>query len=265
MSTTELQPEAIAGAFRALIEREVVCERAGDDTLLLDTPYAVGNGYSLRAYLSFSAGEIVVSDGGFATAQIEQFIHTRATLKQRYRELGQIAQRLGLVWDGDFSYTDGTLDDAMRRLKLLAAAIQESNALLATRQGRQERRVLQRLSEGFERRGATVERHAQIRLPGNSRPVRVDLRIETPHRNAAVEIIGAQTEGGVEQRISTTIARFHRLANGAFGGLLVGVYEAESLRANRGLIEQFNSAKPPGAQLFAEDEAEERIAESLAA
>lgn len=264
MSTMLLQPDAIVGTFRNLIDQEITCERRGE-MLLLETPYAVGNGYSLRAYLSLSPEGIIVSDGGFASAQVEQFIHTRATLRHRYRELGEIAERLGLLWDGDFSYTDSTIEDAVRRLKLLATAVQESNGLLATRQGRQERSAILKISEGVEQRGARVQRRAPIKVLGRERPVVVDLKIETSLRNAAVEVIGAQTGSGVERQVDRAVAHLHALANGQFGGLLFGVYEEHGLAAERQFIEQFNSAKPRQALLLSEDEAVDRISELLAA
>lgn len=264
MSAVQLQPDVVADTFRDMLDSEIVCERDGAG-LLIDTPYVIGDGYLLRAYLRADDGQITVSDGGFATAQVERHIQGEVALRQRYHELNRIARRYGLAWDGEFSYTDQSLEEAMRRLKLLARALQESAGLAVTRKHRGERGIATDLARAMKERGVTVARNAKIKVWGRERPVRVDLQLELKLHRAVVEVLDAVTEPAVENQVARAVANFHALKNGEYGGRMVAVYSEHQLAGAPQFREYFELAKPREALLLPDSKASEAILDLLAA
>lgn len=109
-----------------LLASEIECQAEGG-MLRLDTPYIIGDGYLMRAYLSPVDERIRVTDRGFATSQVEMYVTGSNTLLARYDDLNEVARKCGIRWeDGEFTYESDSIQDAMMRLKLLAQAMQEA-------------------------------------------------------------------------------------------------------------------------------------------
>src|SRR5262249_38003008 len=132
-----LNPDHVEEALSRLLRSEVSCVRAGDG-LYVDTPYVLQDGHLLRVYLDRAEDRdgIVASDGGSATSQIETFACSNVALRERYAQLERIAQQLDLGWDTEFRFTAPDLDEALRRLAVLARAVDQSLSLIQARRSR---------------------------------------------------------------------------------------------------------------------------------
>src|SRR5581483_3585938 len=127
-------PEAVAKGFREIVSRDVVCERIGD-ALYIDTPLVLQDGHFFRAYLCLDdSGRLKVSDGGFASRQFSIHALSAPAMRSRSDEAADIAREFSLVWErGEFSFVEEHLDEALRRINMLARAVDRSLAFLAGR------------------------------------------------------------------------------------------------------------------------------------
>jgi hypothetical protein len=264
MSIALLQPDLVRSALGSIFDNEIFCERRGDE-ILLDTPYTAGRGYLLRAHVSATEDGITVSDGGFATSQIETFVHSTKALRHRYTDLESIAGRLGLSWDGQFYYTVPTLEDAMRRLKLLAQAVQEGQELTVSRSLTPEGHILADLVASAKSFGLVSEERVRIQVPGRERPLTIDLEVTQDERRAALEIVAPRTMSGATNTINRLVTDFYALAKIDRYRLLVGVYDLDSPIAEKRFHERFDVSKPGNAFLFPATMALEEVHERLAA
>src|SRR5436305_5518434 len=128
---TLLNPNYVEEALSRVLRSEVSCVREGDG-LYVDTPYVLQDGQLLRVYLDRAEDPdgIVASDGGYATSQIETFARSNAALRERYAQMERIARQLDLEWDTEFRFTAPDLDEALRRLAVLARAFDHSLSLI---------------------------------------------------------------------------------------------------------------------------------------
>jgi len=262
MNTLQLRPDTLRNALETIVTTDIECRREGD-RVLLETPYPAGRGYFLHVYITVSDRGIAVSDGGFATSQVEMYVRSRVALKHRYRDLQAIAQKLGIVWDGDFSYTDDTLEDAVRRLTVLAQAVQEGQELATSRGARLSNVTTERLLDELEKRGVQVQENVRIPVQGDKRFVYVDLEVKRAERKAAVEVLSATSTNGAANQIDHLVTNFYVLDKSGYGGLLFGVYnEHGPFRDNR-YRERFEIAKPANTWLLPEAKASEGIIKHL--
>ena len=262
MNTLQLRPDTLRNALEAVVTTDIECRRDGD-RVRLETPYPAGRGYFLHVYITVSDRGIAVSDGGFATSQVEMYVRSRVALKHRYRDLQAIAQKLGIVWDGDFSYTDETIEDAVRRLTVLAQAVQEGQELASSRGLPLTNMTTERLLDALEKRGVHVRENVRIALPGQKRAVLIDLEVERAERKAAVEVLSATSTNGAANQIDHLVTTFHLLDKSGYDGLLFGVYNEHGPFRDDRYRETFEIAKPANAWLLPESKASEGIIERL--
>lgn len=262
MNTLPIQPDTLRNALEAIVTTDIECRREGD-RVLLETPYPAGRGYFLHVYITTSDRGIAVSDGGFATSQVEMYVRSRVALKHRYRDLEAIAQKLGIVWDGDFSYTDDTLEDAVRRLTVLAQAVQEGQELATSRGIRLSSVTTERLLDELEKRGVQVRENVRIALPGQKRAIFVDLEVARAERKAAVEVLSATSTSGAANQIDHLVTNFYVLDKSGYDGLLFGVYNEHGPFHDPRYRDRFEIAKPSNAWLLPEAKATEEIIKRL--
>lgn len=253
---------ALRNALETLMTTDIECRREGD-RMLLETPYPAGRGYFLQVYVTVSDRGIAVSDGGFTTSQVEMYVRSRVALKHRYRDLQAIAQKLGIMWDGDFSYTDETIEDAVRRLTVLAQAVQEGQELASSRGLRLSNVATERLLDELEKRGVKVQENVRIALPGQKRAIIVDLEVERKERKAAVEVLSATSTNGAANQIDHLVTNFYVLDKSGYEGLLFGVYNEHGPFRDDRYRERFEIAKPSNAWLIPEAKATEEIIKRL--
>ena len=198
MSGTKLHCEEAAGTLRRILTEGVHCTRQGA-ALILDTPYSFGDGNLLRVYLFETAEGIVVSDGGFAARQVEMLSPTPTT-HHHYRRLQRLAADHDLHWDGQLSFIEPTLEDALYRLDRLALALHDAELLL--QRGRRPRmQTRDYLRKGLESEyGIRTRLDYPILLPSLQQSVTVDILAESDQRQAAIEVIEARTEGGLRDQ-----------------------------------------------------------------
>lgn len=265
MTTIHLQPDQIRDAFRRIVDEEVYCEQR-ENMLLLDTPYVTGRGYLLRAYISFTSSGIIVSDGGFTVSQLETFAINPKARSHRYAALEQIARRLGISWgEGEFCYSDETLEDAMRRLKVLAQAVQEGQELIRPRIIQSEQHLFAQLVALAEARNLVVRPQVRVPIPGQERSLIIDMEIERDAKKAAIDIALPRTSSGATGTINRMVADFHAISRTGQYKLLVGIYDADGLLSENRYQERFAASSPKNALLLPADAAIEQIQERLAA
>jgi len=265
MITTHLQPDQIRDAFGRIIDEEIHCEQR-ENMILLDTPYLTGRGYSLRAFISVNEHGIVVSDGGFTVSQIETFAPNPKSLSHRYTALAHIAQRLGIIWgEGEFCYTEETLDAAMQRLKMLAQAVQEGLELIRPRVAQDEQWLLTRLTDTARLRHLAVRENVRILIPDQARQLRIDLEIESDEKKAAVDLVMPRTDSGAISVINRMITDFHAISRTHQYEWLIGVYDEQGLFADRKYRQRFDGSKPDKTLLLPSETAIADIQSLLAA
>jgi len=234
--------------------------------LLLDTPYVTGRGYLLRAYISFTGSNIMVSDGGFTVSQLETFAINPKARSHRYAVLEQIARRLGIAWgEGEFYCTDETLEDAMRRLKVLAQAVQEGQELIRPRIAQSEAHILRLLLALAETHHLTVTQNVRVPITGQDRPLLVDMEIERNAKKATVDIVLPRSSSGATTTLNRMVADFHAISRTERYKLLVGVYDAEGPLSESRYQERFTASSPRNALLLPSNTAIEQIQDRLAA
>ncbi len=262
MSGTKLHCDEAAGMLRRILTESVHCTRQGE-SLILDTPYSFGDGNLLRVYLFETEEGIVVSDGGFAAKQVEMLSSTPTT-RHHYRRLQRLAADYGLHWDGQLSFMEPTLEDALYRLDHLALALHEAELWLHQRGQRPRTQTREYLrKELASRYGITVRPDYPILLPSLRQPVTVDILAEREQRRAAIEIIEARTEGGLREQVYRSIVNLTALERARFEGVLIGVYDEEVLNRDHLAIERFNETKPAGAFLIPREQALAQVDELL--
>ena len=248
----------------AQLLKEIVCTRDGD-LLRVDTPYVLQDGHLLRFYIEAAEGRgLVVSDGGFATAQVEIFARSDAVLRDRYAELRRIATELGLDWDTEYRFTAPDVDAAMRRVSTLARAVDRSLSFLQARPARAAEPLRRRLKNELQAAGVKVAQKARIRT-GAEHSVLVDYRLERDNAEAAVEMLGGRTAGGAAIAVDHAIANFQVLDHGDYPGLLIAVYDETSAASAPRLRERFEVGSPDKALLLSGEQAVPAILERLAA
>lgn len=265
MTITLLLPEQVRDAFGRIVDEEIYCEQR-DNMLLLDTPYVTGRGYLLRAYISFTGSGIMVSDGGFTVSQLETFAINPKARSHRYVALEQIARRLGISWgEGEFYYTEETLEDAMRRLKVLAQAVLEGQELIRPRIAQSEEHILRLLLALAETHHLAVKQNVRVPIKGQDRPLLIDMEIERDAKKAAVDIVLPRSSSGATSTLNRMVADFHAISRTERYKLLVGVYDAEGPLSESRYQERFTASSPRNALLLPSDAAIEQIQDRLAA
>ncbi len=258
-----LDPKAVKDALSALLNDVVECEWV-DEELQLDTPFTLQDGHLFRAYLtpSSTSGGFTATDGGYAMSQVELFVRSPAAQRERREELKRIANRLHMNWDGEFSYTEQDLESAVRRVAVLARAVDMSLSLLHARARRSQVPFRKQLSLGFRQAGLTVQPGARIVTSGES-SVTVDYEVRRNGTRAAVELLTAQTVSGAFISVDHIIGNFHTLARGAYPGLLFAVYGEDSPGGNPQIRQRFKDASPDRAELLSQEDAVSEIVERL--
>lgn len=258
------EPTTVATLLRELTASWIDCVRDGD-LLAVDTPFVLQDGHLFRAFISAGdqPGHMVVSDGGWASEQVELFARTLSVRNARIDELKRIGREAGIQWDTEFAYTATDLQSAVERLSDLARAVDRSLTLLHSRASRGLAPLAARLRDGLREAGLKVEGGARIVLDG--RRVRVDYRVVRNASEAAVEILGGRSRQGAAQSIDHAVTNFHVLRRGLYGGLLVGVYDEDSPAAATELQDRFLAARPEDTLLLPGSEAIATLAERLAA
>jgi hypothetical protein len=251
---------------KQLLQKQVIdaieCRHEGEH-LVLDTPYVVGDGSFLRAFLIRDDSCVNVSDGGAAAREIERFARSASGLRARYKEMQRIAERHGLRWDGDFYFTAEDLETAIKRLPVLAIALDEAQALTVARSLRLDQTIKRELQTAIHKSGFKVEKDSEIEVPDRDRPVIVDLQAFGLAKPAAIEILASPTEGGARIQVESAITNFHTLRNKNYQGLLVGVYDEQSPAALSKFRQEFESAKPKDAVLIPSAEATDFLLDFL--
>jgi hypothetical protein len=264
MSIT-LEPNEIVQTFARLLGENVSCVRQGEE-LRLDTPYVLQDGCLLQVFLSAvpGNGHIVASDGAYAVQQIE-ILSSPATLRARYGELERIARELDLDWDTEFKFVESDMESVLRRIAVLARAVDRSLGVVTQRTRRSSRHIGAQISSELRDLGLHVTRRAKLVTAGDQPPVTVDLRVRGDDAEAAVEVITAQTEGWAASSIDRAAATFRVLERGRYAGHLVAVYDPYSPVAKPENLRRFKAAGPDDAKLVPSDDAVDEIERLLVA
>jgi len=236
--------------------------------LTLDTPLTLQDGRLLRVYIEpAKGGGLIVTDGGYAMSQVETFARTPAMLRERREELVRIARILDLECeDGtEFCYVSNDLEAAMMRLNVLSMAVNRALSLLHAKPPRLKVALRERLLETFRSAGLEVKRDAQITSGQSELSVTVDYRVNSKRKEAAVEVLSGRTRAGAQGVVDRTAANFNVLAKGGYRGLLVAVYDEQSIAAHGALRERFLEAGPKNVLLLSGNGEERQIVERLAA
>ena len=108
------EPTKVATLLRELTASWIECVRDGD-LLAVDTPFVLQDGHLFRAFISAGdrPGQVVVSDGGWASEQVELFTRTVSVRNARIDELKRIGREAGIQWDTEFAYTATDLQSAV--------------------------------------------------------------------------------------------------------------------------------------------------------
>ena len=247
------------------MSEEISCVADGP-ALRLDTPYVLQDGRLLRVYLRPAAnnGGLVASDGGYATSQVEIFARSAASMRERYEEMKQIAHSLDLEWDTEFRYYAPGLGEAVRRLGVLARAVDRTLTLFSKQRARPASPIKKLLASQFQSYGLIVRNREKIPLP-DGRHVTVDQLVRRNGSQAAVEVLTAKTRGGAVIAVDHAIGNFHQLRWAKFGGIMAGVYDESSPAVEVDLRKRFETSLPESTLLLAGSEAAGRLAERLKA
>jgi hypothetical protein len=258
------EPTKVATLLRELTASWIECVQDGD-LLAVDTPFVLQDGHLFRAFISAGdrPGQMVVSDGGWASEQVELFARTVSVRNARIEELKRIGREAGIEWDTEFAYTATDLQSAVERMSDLARAVDRSLTLLHSRASRGLAPLAARLRDGLREAGLKVEGGARIELDGQR--VRVDYRVVRNSSEAAVEILGGRSRQGAAQSIDHAVTNFHVLRRGLYPGLLVGVYDEDSPAAATELRDRFLAARPEETLLLPGSDAIATLADRLAA
>jgi len=125
-------PESVKAALLAQWATDTTCIE-DDGALRLDTPYVLQDGHQLRVRLYQDDEGVTVTDDGFATMQMEMYAPSAWVRRRRYKQMACIANELGIVWDVEFSYTEPTMESAIKRLSTLARTVDQALSLVASR------------------------------------------------------------------------------------------------------------------------------------
>lgn len=257
VSTRNLHCDSTKDILLKILQEAVKCDRIGN-TLVLDTPYGFGDGHLLRVHLVETPDGIIVSDGGFAARQIEMHSPV-ATSAQSYRSLRVLAEAHALRWDGQLSFMEPTLEDALYNLYRLTAALHEAEVAL-NRPRRLNMDTSAVLKRGLETQyNIKMRADYPITLPEMSDPVVVDLLAEYGRARAVIEVIEAHTERAVQDQVYRSLANFMTLNKGGYEGIRIGVFNSEVLNIDQRAIERFRYAKPDNVLLMDHREALERV------
>ncbi len=261
--TSDLQPERLAQALQGIVTGDIHSGVVGD-SYFLDTPYDVGHGYLLRAYFTIYDNRILVSDGGFAETQVEIFSRSQSALRYRQRGLKSIANKLSLTWNnGEFSYSDTSVDEAVRRLAVLAQAVQQGHELAMRHIQRNIKMTTDELVKELMSRGVAVRSDVPITVPSQPDPIRVALTLERAGHMAVVDFLGGTKSA--KSQVERIVTDFHILNNSGYQASLFAVYDEESAFQLRKYRTRFENAKPEKATILSSDDAPERITEALKA
>lgn len=148
-----------------------------DDGLRLDTPYILQDGHALRVYLypAGQNGDVIVSDGGFATEQIEILSPAPSSLSRHYGAVDRIARKLGLGWDVDGRFRESSVERAAQRLATLARAVDRSLTLVQPRVDRAVSKLTRKLGENLKGLGL------DWRGPSNAHSGQANQRSDSSH------------------------------------------------------------------------------------
>jgi hypothetical protein len=262
----KILPEAtmVAELLKELTASWISCDRDGD-VLTVDTPFLLQDGHLFRAFISVGEhpGQLVVSDGGWASEQVELFARTVAVRNARTSDLRRIATEAGIDWDTEFSYTADDLRSAVDRMSDVARAVDRSLTLIHSRTFRARLPLAARLRDGLRDAGLKVQAAARIEVQGQR--VHVDYRVMHGKAEAAVEVLGGRSRQGAAQSIDHAVTNFHVLRRGDYQGILVGVYDEDSAASAPELRERFMAARPPQTLLVRSSDAVATLRERLVA
>ena len=213
----------------------------------------------LRVYIYDTPAGIIVSDGGFAAKQLEM-LSSNTPSRQSYRRLQRLASDHDLYWEGGRLYfMEPTLEAALYRLDRFALALNDAELMLH-RGVRPRLETREYLRRGLESRyGITTRPDYKIVLPLIEQDVTVDIYAQREGRRAVIEIIEARTEAALRNQVDRSTTNLTLLVRGNFDGALIGVYDEEVLKKDRGALERFRQAKPEQAILIPREQALERV------
>lgn len=257
MSSSQLDCAEASATLRRILEESIRCTRIPNG-LALDTPYSFGDGQMLRVYLFETEDGIMVSDGGFAARQIETLLANQTT-GRHYRLVERIAGLHHLTWSGHLSFVEPTLEDALYRLDRLALALHETELLLQ-RPRRPRVGIREYLRKELTARfGIVTQTDYPIILPEQRRPITVDILAEKNERQAAIEIIEARSDAGLDRQLDRSLVNLNILDRAAYQGELIMVFDEEILNTDYDAIDRFNHAKPLRALAVSSSEALQRV------
>lgn len=278
---TLLDPIKVRAAVSEAIQHQVECV-AEEDTVRVDTPYILQDGHLLRVILRPGPAGIMVSDGGYATAQVEMHVVPAGDIETYYSLLRRIAHELSLEWQGDFRFVAEDLPAAAQRLPVLARAVDRAIGLHMPRSKTQpmpeatvvpgdhpplapgqvpsvslrsrlrvELDQLQVIEPGiFVKRGEWLPAHDL------SAGVKADHLVK---RNGSQAVVDALTSRSTADRVS---ADFHILVRAAYPAHLIAVFDEQSGDIQM-LVRRFLLAKPEKAIVVPADEAVTRVRDLL--
>jgi hypothetical protein len=209
-------------------------------------------------------GHVIISDGGYAREQVEIFSRSESLLRSHYKEMEQIATRLGLKWDTEFSYTESDLDALVRRIPVLAEAASRALSLTRHRPRRRHGPLRDELRAELRDLGLGVKSRAKIALTKDLPTVTVDFEVRNGSA-AAVEVLSSRTAAGSLIAVDRAVANFHVLDRGGYAGRLFAVYDEASPAGEPTARNRFIAAAPETAVLVAGAEAAPTIERELKA
>ena len=265
----DLDPESVRRAVLTALLEDLECSPVASG-VQIDTPFILQDGRLFRALLQPSGenGSVIASDGGFAVEQFEIRFSSIQARRERFEELRRIAVELHLdPWEasGPLTFRSESLEEAARRLPILAQAADRALSLLQSRMRGKETSLRSRLADDFEDNGFDVRRRSKIEI-GHDVYVKVDLELSREDRAAAaVQVLSAVTQSGAMIAADRAVVNFTRLSRAQYNGKLFAVYNEHSPSGVSQVLDRFIAAKPDRAILIPGTEAIEVITSALAA
>lgn len=265
-----LSPERVQQAVLAALVEDLECQRTPAG-IQIDTPFILQDGRLFRALIRPTGenGTVVTSDGGFAVEQFEIRFSSVQARRERVEQLKRIAVELHLdpldTNDGSLTFRSESLEEAARRLPILAQAADRALSLLQSRIRGKERPLRSRLADDFQDNGFDVGRGRKIEI-GHDTYVKVDLELGRQDRPvAAVQVLSAVTQSGAVIAADRAVVNLTRLSRASYDGKLFAVFNTHSPSGVEQVLNRFAAAKPEQAVLVPSDDAVEIITNALVA
>lgn len=260
-----LKPSAVRDALTRALTDDISCSMTSSG-VVVDTPFILQDGRLLRVLLRPTGenGTIEASDGGYALEQVEIMFRAGSSRRERLAEIKRIATELHLDWDTALGFTAHSLDEAVRRLPVLAQGVDRTLTLTHAISRRRERPLRARLANDLREAGLKLRTRAKIQTE-DGRHESVDYVVEHEATSkAAVRLLSAETPSGAGMAADRAAGVFTRLDRAQYPGLLVAVYDEHTSSGILSFREQFEKTKPERARLVAGDAAAEYIEKHLA-